>query len=89
MVRIPGVVSNLDRVTGAVAHVEAAGELDHLLAGGHEAHHRVVACVLIGARAAGHGVDTDHHPVGMPARRWGVHEVRQVADSEDHEHKAP
>jgi len=89
MARILGIVANLDRVTDAVAHVEVAGELDHLPAGGDEAHHRVVArAASFGARATGHGVDTDHHPVGMPTRRWGVREVHQVAHSEDHEHKA-
>ena len=89
MARILGIVANLDRVTDAVAHVEVAGELDHLLAGGDESHHRVVARAALGARAAAHGIDTDHLPVGVPIRRWGVHEVHQVAHAEDHEHKAP
>jgi hypothetical protein len=85
MARILRIVANLDRVTGAVAHVQVAGELDRLPAGGDEAHHRVVAPTGL---PAGHGVDTDHHPVGMPIRRRGIPEVHQVPHSEDHEHKA-
>ena len=88
MARIGGIVANLDRVTDAVAQIEAAGELDHLPAGGDEADHRVVARAPIGARTAGHGDETDHHPVGTPSR-WGVHNIHQIARTEDHERKAP